>query len=118
MPQSGLGSMQGSTEGCLPLKVVFHRGRLSRKLVFHQRSSYTEGRLPPKGFCFNSIEVDLILSVAQLSSAIHYLFNFPAAADVLALSSSSTSMISSASRIKVFKYRQTDRQMKPRIEVW
>ena len=86
--------------------------------IQQQRLSSTEGCLPPKVFCFNSIEFDLILSVAQLSSAIHYLFNFPAAADVLALSSSSTSMTSSASRIKVFKYRQTDRQMKPRIEVW
>ena len=37
MPQSGLGSMQGSTGGHLPMKVVFH-----------QRSSSTNGRLPPK----------------------------------------------------------------------
>ena len=45
MPQMGLGSMQGSTEGRLPPKVVFHR-RLSStkdclppKVVFHQRLS-------------------------------------------------------------------------------
>ena len=37
MPQSGVGSMQGSNEGRLPLKVIFH-----------QRSSSTEGCLPPK----------------------------------------------------------------------
>ena len=37
MPQSGLGSMKGSTEGCLSLKVVFHR-----------RSSSTDGRIPPQ----------------------------------------------------------------------
>ena len=72
MPQSGLGSMQGSTEGCLPLKVVFrprssstqgclplnvvfHRrlssaeGCLVLKVVFHPKLSSTEGRLPPKG---------------------------------------------------------------------
>ena len=36
MPQSGVGSMQESTKGCLPQKVFFH-----------QRSSSTEGRLPP-----------------------------------------------------------------------
>ena len=62
MPQSKLGSMQGSTKGLLPLKVVFHR-RLSStegclppkvvfpkvpKVVFHQRSSSTEDRLPRK----------------------------------------------------------------------
>ena len=54
MPQSVLSSMQGTTEGCLPLKVVFHRllspteGRLPPKFVFHPRSSSIEGRLPPK----------------------------------------------------------------------
>ena len=37
MPQSRVGSMQGSTEGSLKPKVVFH-----------QRSSSTKGRLPPK----------------------------------------------------------------------
>ena len=73
MPQSRLGSMQGSssikrrlppkvvfhnrpssTKGCLPPKVVFHRksystkGHLPSKVVFHQRSSSNIGRLPPK----------------------------------------------------------------------
>ena len=37
MPQSGVGSMQGSTEGHLPMKVNFH-----------QRSSSTKSHLPPK----------------------------------------------------------------------
>ena len=37
MPQSEVGSMQGSTDSCLPPKAVVHR-----------RSSSTEGCLPPK----------------------------------------------------------------------
>ena len=37
-----------STLVCLPPKVVFHRSRLPPKDVFYQRSSSTEGRLPPK----------------------------------------------------------------------
>ena len=53
MPQSGLGSMQGSssTKSRLPLKLVFHRrlsstkGRLPLKVVFHRKSSSTEGCL-------------------------------------------------------------------------
>ena len=54
MPQSGPGSMEGSTEGCLPGKVVFHgrssstEGCLPTKVVFHQRSSSTKGCLPSK----------------------------------------------------------------------
>ena len=73
MPQSGLGSMQGSsytksrlppkvvlhprsysTDSCLPLKVIFHRrssstdGCLPLKVAFHQRLSSTEGCLPLK----------------------------------------------------------------------
>ena len=55
-PQSGLGTMQGSssTKSHLPPKVVFHhrssftKDRLPSKVVFHQKSSSTEGRLPPK----------------------------------------------------------------------
>ena len=47
-------SMQGSNDGRLQLKVVFHRrsssnnGCLPTKDVFHRRSSTTEGRLPTK----------------------------------------------------------------------
>ena len=49
MPQSGLGSMQGSSspKSRLPPKVVFHHrssstnGRLPLKVVFHQRLSST-----------------------------------------------------------------------------
>ena len=69
MPQSGVGSMHGSNEGHLPLKVVLHRrsssakGRLSPvfhqilsstkcclspKVVFYRRSSSTKGCLHPK----------------------------------------------------------------------
>ena len=54
MPQSGVGSMQGSTEGCLPLKVVFPwrlsspESHLPPKLFFHWRLFFTEGRFPPK----------------------------------------------------------------------
>ena len=51
MPESGVGSIQWSTEGCLSLKVVLHRdclGRRPPKVVFHRRSSSTEGCLPPK----------------------------------------------------------------------
>ena len=79
MPQSGVGSMQGSNKGSLPLKVVLHRrsssieghlpnkgclpmkvvfpqrasstkGRLQPKVIFHQRLPCTKGRLPPKVF--------------------------------------------------------------------
>ena len=52
MLQSGVGSMQGSTEGCLPMKVVFHQrsssteSHLPPKVVFHQRSSSFKGHLP------------------------------------------------------------------------
>ena len=38
MPQSGVGSMQGSTA----------YGRLPMKVIFHQRSSSTKSHLPPK----------------------------------------------------------------------
>merc|ERR1711954_632621 len=62
VPQSGVGSMQGSsiqqrsssTEGLLPMQVVFHHrsssteGCLPPKVVFHHRSSSTKGRLSPK----------------------------------------------------------------------
>ena len=56
VPQSGLGSMQGSssTESHLPQEVIFHRrlsstiGRLPPKVNFHQRSSSTKSRLSPK----------------------------------------------------------------------
>ena len=75
MPQSRVGSMQGSIEGRLlimkpsfsddhpPPKAVFHRslittkghlpptdtdGRLPLKVVFHRGLSATKGRLPPK----------------------------------------------------------------------
>ena len=54
MPQTGVGRMQGSNEGCLPLKVIFHlrssstAGCLSPIVVFQQRSSSTEGGLPLK----------------------------------------------------------------------
>ena len=54
MPQSGLSSMQGSTEGCLPRKVIFQgrlsftKGCLPPNVVFHQRSFSTEVRLPLK----------------------------------------------------------------------
>ena len=53
MPQSGVCSMQGSTECRLPPKVIFHgrlsstEGSLPPKVVSHRRSSSTEGRLPP-----------------------------------------------------------------------
>ena len=53
MPQSGLGSMQGSssTEGLSPPKVVFHQrlsstvGNFPPTVVFQQRSSSTKGGL-------------------------------------------------------------------------
>ena len=54
MPQSWVGSMQGSNEGCLPLMVIFHRrlsstkGHLPLKVVFQWRLSSTKGFLPPK----------------------------------------------------------------------
>ena len=54
MPQSGVGSMQGSTEGRFPMKVIFHlrlsstKEGLPLKVIFHQRSSSTEGCPPPK----------------------------------------------------------------------
>ena len=50
MPQSGKGSMQGSSS----TKVVFHRrssctvGRLPPNVVFHKRLSSIKGCLPPK----------------------------------------------------------------------
>ena len=43
MPQSRVGDMQGSTEGHLPLQVVF-----PLKVVFQWRSASTIGHLPPK----------------------------------------------------------------------
>ena len=53
MPQSGQGSMQGSSSTkSLPLKVVFHRmlsstkGHLPLKVVLHQWLSSTKGCLP------------------------------------------------------------------------
>ena len=55
MPQSGVGSMQRSRKGCLPLKGVFNcrssstTGCLPPKVVFHRRLSSTKGRLPPSG---------------------------------------------------------------------
>ena len=70
-----------SINGRLPSKSVFHqkvssvKGHLLSKVVFHRRSSSTKGRLPST--------VDLILSVAQLSSAFHNMLplsslsNFP-----------------------------------------
>ena len=70
-----------SINGRLPSKGVFHqkvssvKGHLLSKVVFHRRSSSTKGRLPST--------VDLILSVAQLSSAFHNMLplsslsNFP-----------------------------------------
>merc|ERR1711942_308459 len=76
-----------SINGRLPSKGVFHqkvssvKGQLPSKVVFHQRSSSTKGRLPSP--------VDLILSVAQLSSAFH---NLSALADMLPSWSLSTSM--------------------------
>ena len=54
MPKNGVGSRQGSNEGHLPLKVVFHqrssstKGHLPPKVVFHQRLSSTKCCLPPK----------------------------------------------------------------------
>ena len=54
MPQSGVGSMQGSSKGHLLLKVIircrssFTTGRLPLKVIFHRRSSSTEGCLPLK----------------------------------------------------------------------
>ena len=73
MPQSGVGSMQGSTEGRLPPQVVFHHrsssteARLPPKVVFHRRLSSTKGRLPPKvvfhqrsSFTYHNTLVDLI----------------------------------------------------------
>ena len=54
MLQSVVGSMQGSSKGCLLLKVVFQcrlsstTGGLPPKVVFHQRSSSTKGHLPLK----------------------------------------------------------------------
>ena len=71
MPQSGVGSMQGSNEGCLPLKVVFHhrlssnKGCLPLKVIFHQRSSSSKGRLSPK-----------VVFQQRLSSRFGKFFNF------------------------------------------
>ena len=56
-----------SIRGCLPSKFISHqrsssiKGRLSSKVVFHQRSPAIKGRILSK--------VDLMVSVAQLSSA-------------------------------------------------
>ena len=52
--QRGVGSMQGSTEGHLPLKVIFHKASSSTescippKVVFHWRWSSNKSWLPPK----------------------------------------------------------------------
>ena len=88
LPSKGVFHQKSSSiKGHLPSNGVFHQrsssieGRLPSKVVFHQRSSSTKGCLPSP--------VDLILSVAQLSSAIH---NLPAAADTLPSSSLSTPM--------------------------
>ena len=74
MPQSGVGSMEGSTEGHLPpTKFVFHQrlsstaGRIRLKVVFHRRSSSTKGLLPSKvvfhrwsSFTYHNTLVDLL----------------------------------------------------------
>ena len=45
---NGVGSMQGSSEGRLPLKGSSTKGRLPPKVVFHHMSSSTNGCLPLK----------------------------------------------------------------------
>ena len=78
-------------EGCLPMKVIFHwklsstDGRLTPKVIFHRRLSSIEGCL---------IQLNLVWFNFECGSAIHYLFYFPAAADVLPSSRSSASLSS------------------------
>ena len=59
------------------------KGCLTPQVVFHLRLFSTKGSLPLKVVWFNSIQINLIPSVAQLNSAIQYLTYFSATADVL-----------------------------------
>ena len=74
MPQTGVGSMQGSSKSRFPLRVIFHcrsssnTGRLSLKVVFHRRSSFTEGRLPLKAVFHSIFSRGHIVSKGILSS--------------------------------------------------
>ena len=64
--QKGVGSMQGSNEGCLPTMVVFHQrlcfteGCLPPKVVFHQRLSSNKGCLPRKVIFHLSLQQKVI----------------------------------------------------------